>query len=236
MLSIVVIGVCTGLATVLGAVLAQLAPVRDRWLASLLGAAAGIMVGLSLFGLLPEGNKICGPKIVGAGFLWGLALMRFIEELLHGRTRRRTDAAYTGMGVLIAVGIAFHNFPEGIALGAGFRGGDNLGYLIAFSLALHNIPEGISIAAPLKRGGVSLGRILGLAALAGLVTPIGAALGWLMSGLSPAFLGMSMGIAAGAMVYISFDALIPTALLLDRRYSNGGIYTGILLAFLLQCL
>ncbi len=123
-----------------------------RGVAPVFGVAAGIMVGLSLFGLLPEGHAISGQKIVSLGFFLGILLMRNLERFVTVKDANRETGAYTGMGYLIAIGIALHDFPEGLAMGAGFRGGEELGYLIAFSLALHNIPEGISIAAPLKKG------------------------------------------------------------------------------------
>ncbi len=237
MATIIILGICTGLATVFGAQLVWFFPIQNRrCLAPLLGAAAGIMIGLSLFGLLPEGNAFSGVKITGAGFVWGIFMMRFFDMLVHRKEENSVQDSYIGMGVLIAVGIALHNFPEGLAMGAGFRGGENLGYLIAFSLMLHNIPEGATIGAPLKTGGFSLARILWITALAGIVTPMGAACGWILADVSARFLGAAMGVAAGAMVYISFDSLIPAALRLDRGTGNGGVYLGILLTFMLQSL
>lgn len=237
MFAIIFWALCTGFASGFGALLAHFFPIGDRWLAALLGAAAGIMVGLSLFGLLPEANACSRPSVVVAGFLWGILLMRFIEGVMNrGHSYRGREGGYISMGHLIVIGIALHNFPEGLALGAGFRGGTDLGYVIAFSLMLHDIPEGISMAAPLRKGGFSLPRILLLATLAGLVTPVGAAAGWLLSGISASFLGMAMGIAAGAMVFISFDALLPEAQNLHRHFCNSGVYIGIVLTFLLQFL
>ena len=132
-------------------------------------------------------------------------------------------------GLLICLSIALHNLPEGIAMGVGFAGHNSLGYLIAFAILLHNIPEGIGIGVPLRKSGASFFKIVILTLMTGLITPLGAMIGWEVGAISPWFLGFGMGIAAGAMVFIAFTKL----LFLKGYWNHLGAFCGILLTFLI---
>ena len=138
------------------------------------------------------------------------------------------------MGYFIAAGIALHNLPEGLALGAGYQAAEELGSMIALAILLHNIPEGMGIAAPLKAGGTRSITILCITSSAGLFTPLGTLIGVLIFNISPLFISLSMGFAAGAMIYIVSDELIPESHKQHSHYANLGIAFGVLLTFLTQ--
>ena len=133
------------------------------------------------------------------------------------------------MGLFLCLALALHNFPEGIAVGVGFAGGSALGFMIAFAMLLHNIPEGIGIGAPLRKSGMGILAILLFTAAAGIVTPIGAALGWWFGSVSMSALGWAMGLAAGAMIFVSFAKLLSY----HDPWNRFGVFCGILLTFII---
>lgn len=136
-------------------------------------------------------------------------------------------------GLFLAIGIGLHNLPEGLAVGAGYSNSAALGATIALSLALHNIPEGMVTAAPLRVAGVNKWLVIAIATAAGLVTPIGTFIGALLTSISPGFIGISMAFAAGAMIYIVSDELIPQSHEYHCHAANFGLVAGFILGYML---
>ena len=108
-----------------------------------------------------------------------------------------------------------------------------MGMLIAVAIGLHNIPEGLAIAGPLKAGGLTNIKILLFTLAAGLMTPIGAAIGLVFFSISPVFIGGSLAFAAGAMIYIVFDELVPQSSDMNSHLSNAGLIAGLLIGYVL---
>ena len=129
-------------------------------------------------------------------------------------------------GYLIFLGIALHNIPEGLAIGAGLEASPELGLYIAIALGLHNIPEGAAVAGPLRAGGLPVAKVVFLTLIAGLMSPVGAALGLVFINISPLFIAGSLSFAAGAMVYIANDELIPRSHKLNSHAAIGGSCSG----------
>ena len=116
-------------------------------------------------------------------------------------------------GLVLAAAVALHNMPVGMAIGATFAGetAAHGGILAALIIGLHNLPEGMSISAPLLTGGSSPRAAVGIAALSGIPTILGALLGYSVGTMNPMLLGVSLSFAAGAMLYVIFGELIPEA-------------------------
>lgn len=229
---VLLVGAAAGLATAIGGLVAVFLPVQnEKCLRLVFGFAGGVMTGLALFQLMPEGYFFANRLFpAGFGFTSGILLM-FLLTFLTGAigAGEYGEDHYRKTGIFICIALALHNFPEGIAVGVGFAGGSSLGFMIAFAMMLHNVPEGIGIGAPLRKGGMGIGRILLLTAAAGLVTPIGSWVGWLFGNISMSVLGWAMGLAAGAMIFVSF-----TKLLTFKGYWNHlGAFCGILLTFII---
>ncbi|MBQ7018275.1 MAG: zinc transporter ZupT [Bacteroidales bacterium] len=117
------------------------------------------------------------------------------------------------LGILSALVIAVHNFPEGLATFISAMDNVELGASIAFAIALHNIPEGIAVAIPIYYATQRKWRAVGYATLSGIAEPLGGVLGYLVlrSVLTPSLLACVLALVAGIMVYISLDELLPTA-------------------------
>lgn len=230
---VMIIGLIAGAATAVGGLISFVLPIQNKSCLELtLGFAGGIMVGLSLFQLMPEGYFFAqGVFSVALGFSFGIIIMFLISLLFPADCDISTDeqGSLRKTGGFISLSIALHNLPEGIAMGVGFAGHSTLGFLIAIAILLHNIPEGIGIGVPLRKGGIGVWMVLAVTLVTGLITPMGALIGWKLGIVSPSYLGWGMGLAAGAMVFIAF-----TKLLFFKGYWNYlGAFCGILLTFLI---
>ena len=147
------------------------------------------------------------------------AILSFDGEQEEIRTESHRSAPSEGSGKLLRVGIlsaiviGVHNFPEGLATFISAMENVELGVSIAFAIALHNLPEGIAVAIPIYYATQKRGRAVGYATLSGIAEPLGGLLGYLIlrSVLSPSLLACVLAVVAGIMVYISLDELLPTA-------------------------
>ncbi len=179
---------------------------QQRMLGFLLAFSGGIMLGVVLEDLLPEALVQGGPWPTLAGLLSGILAVQLISGSLP-----QSRASLLRTGTLIGIGIAVHNFPEGLAVGAGYTASERLGLELAAVLALHNIPEGMAMTAPLLAGSLNPFWADLLAAATGLPMGIGALLGALIGTFSSAGLAWTLGSAGGAMLYLVFSKLFPQA-------------------------
>lgn len=125
----------------------------------------------------------------------------------------KVDPRLLRMGLLSALAIGIHNFPEGLATFIAALEDPKLGASIAVAIAIHNIPEGIAVAIPVYYATGSRSKAFVYSALSGLSEPVGALIGWvfLRSFFNEITFGVMFGIVAGIMVFISLDELLPTA-------------------------
>ena len=119
-------------------------------------------------------------------------------------------------GLIMLLAIAFHNLPEGMAIGASGASNSQTGILVAIIIAVHNIPEGMAISAPLASGGVKGWKTILLTALAGAATVVGALIGLAVGGISQLASGICMGLAGGAMLYVTFCEMLPQSILMEE--------------------
>ena len=130
--------------------------------------------------------------------------------------------------------IALHNLPEGLAIGSGASHDTQLGMTLAILIALHNIPEGMSIAVPLVAGGMKKGKVALLTALSGAPTLLGGLLGAVLGNMGNFMVASSLGIAAGAMLYVTYCEILPEVILLNKGrrpalFTIGGIIFGLVI-------
>jgi len=117
------------------------------------------------------------------------------------------------VGIMTALAIGIHNFPEGMATFMAAMENPTLGVAIAVAIAIHNIPEGIAVSIPIYHATGSKKKALRLSFLSGVAEPVGAILAYLvlMPFLSPMLLGCVFAVIAGIMVFISLDELLPAS-------------------------
>ena len=114
-------------------------------------------------------------------------------------------------GIIVSIGLALHNIPEGLAIGSGFDSSTSLGLSLAIAICLHDVPEGISMAVPMKNGGMNPFKVMLYVILSGIATGLGALIGALIGNISEQVIAVCLSFAAGAMLYIVTGELIPEA-------------------------
>lgn len=237
-INISLLGLLTGvLGTLGGAILLLLIRrVGEAFLGVVLGASAGIMTVIVFIDLIPESLNVGSIWTMLTGLVLGIILIMILDFSFphkHFSTTENLRGRYIKAGILLAIGIALHNLPEGLAIGAGFISNEKLGLSIAIIIALHNMPEGLAVATTLSLGKMKTTQIFLLTALAGLPMGLGAFLGAYFGQLSPMTLSIALGLAAGAMIYITFDELVPDAHnLTDSHWATLGIVGGMIIGVL----
>lgn len=203
-----------------------------RFMAVLLGFTGGIMLSVVCFDLIPQAFEIGGMCIGFLGIILGVLgvlIMDLIMPDISDKIATNKNAPFIKSGILLGLGIAVHNFPEGLAVGSGFAAGDYIGIRLALIIALHDMPEGIAMAVPLRIGGYSRIKVLIYTILAGIPTGIGAFIGEMLGGISNIFISLCMGFAGGAMLYITCGELIPKTQSIHKgRISTAGMIIGLL--------
>ncbi len=215
-LQITLIGLGAGvIGTGSGAIIALFVKNPSRALLGfILGFAGGIMLAIVLSDLLPEAVEAGSFLTAFIGLLVGTLFVLYADlKIPHFHFFETTEelARFIRTGAILGLGIAMHNLPEGIAIGASYVASPAVGFTLAVTIALHNIPEGLAMACPLCAGGMRLRWILLYTAMAGLPMGLGAFAGASLGAVSPLVLSLSLGFAAGAMLYIIFGELIPGA-------------------------
>lgn len=188
-----------------------------RLLDTVLGFTAGVMLAATVFSLLvPALERGSLAEVVG-GFLLGCAVLAVLDRVVPHVHLRFFEAGHAApaegkRATLLLSALTIHNVPEGMAVGVAFAaGGPELGIPIALAIGIQNIPEGFAAAAPLLPLGVSTGRTLGIAALTGLVEPPAALAAYAAFDVASVLLAGALAFAAGAMLYVVVDELIPEA-------------------------
>ncbi len=198
--------------------------------AILLSFSAGTMISLVCFELLTEAGETGGLFAAAAAALSGALCVTWLDYIVDKKTKHRNDFVTCEncehkkagslqlfvAGVVMALAIAIHNIPEGMSVGAvyaeeGGQVGPALAVLI-ISIVLHNIPEGMAVAVPLITSGMKKGKAALVAALSGVPTVIGAMAGYVLGDMGDLGLTLSLGFAAGSLMYVVFGEVLPQSI------------------------
>jgi ZIP family zinc transporter len=210
-----------GLSTTIGSLIGLVArKPGPRFMGFTLGFSAGVMILVSFVELLQGSIESIGFLYGHLAFFLGMSSFFLIDFLVpHEYIGQRdhpggkSEDGLMRAGLLVALGIGIHNFPEGMATFVGALEDLRLGIAIAVAIAIHNIPEGLAVSAPVYAATGSRRRAFLWSFLSGVSEPIGAGLAALilLPFLKPALLGWVLAAVAGIMVSISLDELIPVA-------------------------
>ncbi len=182
----------------------------------LLGFSGGLMFAVVAFDLLTAAFDIGGLLWGLGGMLLGFVLILALDSFLRKLTFLQNKHLATSL--LLALGVAMHDFAEGMAVGAGFSAAASLGFGVAFVMTVHNIPEGVAIGVPMRLANVRRGKVLLATILTGLPMAGGTLIGALVGRLSGGLLSGSLGFAGGAMLCIVVEKMLPDAHELSHEY------------------
>lgn len=224
-------GLCTGI----GSCIAFIAKKENKkFLSVSLGFSAGVMIYVSMIeiffkaqnALISALGEIMGSWINVISFFSGMLLIAVIDKLIPSyenphelksveqeNEEPKRDEKLMRMGVLTALSIAVHNFPEGIATFVSAMQQPSVAIPIVVAIAIHNIPEGIAVSVPIYHATGSKVKAFKYSFMSGFAEPLGALIGWflLMPFMNDIVFGMIFAGVAGIMVFISFDELLPAA-------------------------
>ncbi|HEY4662113.1 MAG TPA: zinc transporter ZupT [Candidatus Humimicrobiaceae bacterium] len=210
-----------GLSTTIGSILGLIFKRENsKFMSAVLGFTAGVMIGISFFELLPSGFQELGFIKASIAFIAGFIFIFLIDFLIpheyigqKEKVNDSTDKKLLRTGLFVALGIAIHNFPEGMASFYSSMVDVKLGIAIAIAIAIHNIPEGIAVSAPIYKATGSRKKAFLWSFLSGVVEPIGALLTALvlLPFINPQVLGYLLSGIAGLMVFIAIDELLPVS-------------------------
>lgn len=219
--------------------------IRQRTQNLFLGFGAGVMLAATAFSLIVPGleaaqdlglGRLFSALVVSAGILaGGLALVRIGSWLAAhhlGSGLYAEDVAGRARVLLFILAITLHNFPEGLAVGVGFASGDVAnGTALAVAIGLQNMPEGLAVAMAAIAAGDPPRRAFLVGLLSGVVEPVGGVLGAGLVFLAAPFLPVAMGFAAGAMLFVISEEVLPEI----NRERNGGLNSvGLLTGFVVM--
>lgn len=210
----------------------------NKFLSFILSLASGLMISIVCFDLIPEALEISTIALIILGILFGVCCMIVCDTLVQKKFNTSVKYAKTSnsllrTGIIVSIGLALHNFPEGLAIGSGFGASLKLGYSLAIAILLHDIPEGVSMAVPMKNGGMKISKVIFYVILSGITTGVGAFFGALAGGISSEVIAICLSFAAGAMLYIVSGELIPES---NKLYKGRASSIGNVLGFILGIL
>ena len=229
-------GAFTGIGSIISIIFIK--KFKSSYLCFFLGFSAGAMIYISFIELLFSAISDIGFLMGNVAFFVGILFIMFIDFLIphnyieeHVKVDKKNKKLMV-VGIFTAIGIAIHNFPEGLAVLMGSLKDINLGISLAFAIAIHNIPEGIAVSMPIFYATKSKNKAFLYSFLSGFAEPVGAIIGFLILRpfLTPMLLSFMLAFVAGIMVFISFDELLPLSFEHNKAHlSIVGIIMGMII-------
>ncbi|WP_297133399.1 ZIP family metal transporter [Terrisporobacter sp.] len=193
----------------------------DKYINFFMGLSGGIMLAVVVFDLMKESMSSMGVMNTVLFTFIGVILTMVIKSMLE----------FTGdmkSGYLIFISILLHNLPEGLAIGSSFISAKDLGITLAIVIGLHNIPEGLATALSLTGAKVPIKKVILFTFIAGIPMGLGSFLGVYFAGIFTSLIGIFLSLAAGTMLYVVLDEIIPKS---KSLYSIIGFLVGTIIVY-----
>lgn len=204
---------------------------QDKFLGGIMGFSGGVMLSVVVFDLIPEALKRGSFLHTFFFCIIGIFIIFFVEKIIP----QNSAESSMKIGVVTALALMIHNFPEGIIMGCGFAGGSVLGIKMSIAIAIHDIPEGIAVSAPLMASDVKPFKIILYAFLTALPTAFGALIGAYAGNVSQNMLCMNFSLASGIMLYVAVCEMMPESFRIWKGTSGTiGSLIGILCGLILS--
>jgi zinc transporter, ZIP family len=235
-------GLLAGSALLLGAAIAWFTAVPARLVAAVMAFGSGVLVSALSFDLMDEAYRQGGFDSTALGFLGGAAVYTFANVAISrrgGAHRKRSgeqqQKAEEGSGLAIAVGALLDGIPESVVIGVSLLGGGGVSLVAVAAVFLSNVPEGLSSAAGMRRAGRSAGYVFGVWGGIALASGVASLVGnVVLAGADPELIAAVTGVAAGAILAMLADTMIPEAFEEAREYTGLITVAGFLAAFVLS--
>jgi len=237
-------GLFAGGALVIGALVAWFVPVSHRVVASVMAFGAGVLISALSFDLVDEAEQTGGLTATMAGFLGGALVYVLANVLLARRGARHrkrssdqqpSEQEQPGSGVAIAIGALMDGIPESVVLGLSLLGGGGVGVPVLVAIFISNLPEGLSSAAGMKRSGRTARYVFGIWCAIALASGLAGLLGaLLLQSASPVTVAVITAIAAGAILAMIADTMIPEAFEQAHLYAGLIAVLGFMVAFTIE--
>lgn len=239
-------GLLGGSALVLGAAVAYMAALSPRVVAAVMAIGSGVLISAVSFDLMDEAFARGGFRSTAIGFLAGAAAYTAANVYLARRGakhRKRSGAdpqerqpdASAGGGLAIAVGALLDGIPESVVIGVGLLGGSGVSLVTVAAVFLSNVPEGLSSAAGMRMAGRSPAYVFGVWGGIALASGVAALVGNVaLAGAGPDVIAATTALAAGAILAMICDTMIPEAFENTHEYAGLITVAGFLVAFLLS--
>ncbi len=232
-----------GGALVLGALVAWFLRVPGDVVAVVMAFGAGVLMAAAAFELMDEAEQTGGLPATSLGFAGGAVVYVLANGLLARRGARHrkrssdqpSEGDQAGSGTAIAVGALLDGVPESVVLGVSLLGGGGVGVAMLAAVVISNVPEGLSSVAGMKRAGRGAGYVFGVWGVIAVASGVSAALGnVLLDGASPQLIAVITAVAAGAILAMIADTMIPEAYERARLYTGLCTTAGFLTAFVVE--
>lgn len=237
-------GLLGGVALVLGAAVAWFVRVPQAVIAAVMAFGSGVLISAVAFDLMTEAADTGGLGPTAIGFLGGAAAYLGANALLARRGARHrkrsgdqqpSEDEQSGSGAAIAVGALLDGVPESVVLGLGLISGGGVSLPVLAAVFISNVPEGLSSAAGMKRSGRSARYVLGIWGGIAVVSGLAALAGYLALGnASPELVAVITAVAAGAILTMIADTMIPEAFETTRTWTGLITTVGFLVAFAIE--
>ena len=234
-------GLLSGSALILGAAVGWLVPLSRRIIAAIMAFGAGVLISALSFELMDEAWQRGSIGAVAAGFLGGALVYtagNIAVARLGAKHRKRSERPAdkdASNGAALAIGALLDGIPESIVIGVGMLEGGKVGSVAVIAVFLSNIPEGLSSAAGMKCEGKAAGFVFGLWAAIAAAAGISAWLGYVaFAGLDPSIIAAVQALAAGAILAMIVDTMVPEAFEGTHDYAGLIAVSGFFAAFLLS--
>lgn len=234
-------GLIAGGALVVGAAVAWWVRVPQKVVATVMAFGSGVLISALSFDLVDEAETTGGLLPTVLGFLGGAVVYVSANLVLarHGARHRKrsgdqqpSEQEQSGSGAAIAVGALLDGVPESVVLGLSLLGGHGVGVPVLAAIFISNLPEGLSSAAGMKRAGRSAGYVFGVWVAIAVASGLAGLIGVLaLEGASPQVVAAITAVAAGAILAMVADTMIPEAF--ERAHLFAGLIAtlGFMVAF-----